>query len=273
LVPEAGPCSTCPKRTGFNPLLFPEVKQGNACLDRECFQHKLAAYVEIKVKEAPPDTVKISTSWRFSGDIKPQGVLSRDEYRESTKGACDHTVPAIVADGGAGKMKWICVSREQECPVHGASFRYTGESPEAKAERLKREAEARLELRRRRAVFDAILQKARQDRNPDLEDFRLVAREFFHRLQYDTAKQFVILNGFITPAMAKKRKVEPTGEDNGCEHAQYFEGLVNGTALQELGACLVELPLIHHRDHAPYCLRRRPGHTVADRVFFESLPA
>jgi ParB family transcriptional regulator, chromosome partitioning protein len=165
LVPEAGPCSNCPKRTGFNPLLFPEVKQGNACLDREWFQHKLAAYVEIKVTEAPPDTVKISTSWRFSGETKPEGVLSRDEYRESKKGACEHTVPAIAADGEQiGKMKWVCVSNEQECPVHGASYRSIGESSEAKAERLKRKAEARLEVKRRHAVFEAIRGKARQDR-------------------------------------------------------------------------------------------------------------
>lgn len=254
LIPEAGVCTTCSKRTGFNPLLFPEVKQGDACLDRECFQHKLAAFVEIKVKEAPPETVKISTSWRFAGETKPEGVLSRDEYRESKKGACDHTVPAIVADGEQiGKMKWICVTHEQECPVHGASFRYTGESPEDKAERLKREAEARLELKRRRAVFDAIREKARQNRSLDLEDFRLVTRGFFQRLQYDTEKEFVILNGFITPAMAKKRKVEATGEDNGRAHSEFFEGLVNKASLQELSAWLVELALIGYRDHAPYC--------------------
>ncbi len=180
-------------------------------------------------------------------------MLSGDEYRESKKGACDHTLPAIVADGEQiGKMKWVCVCREQECPVHGASFRYTGESSEAKAERLNREAEARLELKRRRAVFDAIRGKARQDRNLDLEDFRLVAREFFHRLQYDTAKQFVILNGFITQAMAKKRNVEASGEDNDRAHAEYFEDLVNKASLQELGAWLVELAMIGHRDHAPY---------------------
>ena len=120
---------------------------------------------EIRVKEAPPETVKVSTSWRFAGETRPEGVLTRDEYRESKKGACDHTVSAIVADGEQiGKMKWVCISRDRECPVHGASFRYTGESPEAKAERLKREAEARLEVKRRHAVFEAIREKARQDR-------------------------------------------------------------------------------------------------------------
>ncbi|MGH7174395.1 MAG: ParB/RepB/Spo0J family partition protein [Gemmataceae bacterium] len=165
LLPEAGPCTTCPKRTGFNPSLFPEVSKTDACLDRDCFQRKLNAYVDIRVKEAPPGTVKISTSWSFACQTKQAGVLSRDEYRESKKGACDHTVLAIVADGEQiGKTKWVCVSREQECPVHGASYRYIGETPDAKAERLKREAEARLELKRRRAVFDAIREKARQDR-------------------------------------------------------------------------------------------------------------
>jgi ParB family transcriptional regulator, chromosome partitioning protein len=253
LVPEAGPCTTCPKRTGFNPSLFPEVKNKEACTDRNCFQHKLAAFVEIRVKEAPPETVKISTSWRFVGETKPEGVLSRDEYRESKKGACNHTVPAIVGDGEQiGKLKWVCVTSEQECPVHGASFLYTGESPEAKAERLKREAEARLEVKRRHAVFEAIREKARQDRSLDLEDFRVITAAFFQRLQYDTQKQFVILNGFITSAMAKKRKVEPTGEDNGRAHAEYFEGLINKASLQELGTWLVELALIHHRDHTPY---------------------
>ncbi|HEV2500705.1 MAG TPA: hypothetical protein VGY31_14100 [Terriglobia bacterium] len=198
--------------------------------------------------------MKISTSWRFAGETKPEGALTRDEYRESKKGGCDHTVPAIVVDGEQiGKLKWVCVSREQECTVHGASFRYTGENPEANAERLKREAEARLELKRRRAVFDAIREKARQDRSLDLEDFRLVALAFFHRLQYDTAKQFVILNGFITPAVAKKRKVEPTGEDSSRGHAEYFESLVNKASLQQLGAWLLELALMDHQDHAPSC--------------------
>jgi ParB family chromosome partitioning protein len=253
LIPQAGPCTTCPKRTGFNPSLFPEVKEKETCTDRECFQQKLHAFVELKIREAPPETVKISAVWSFPGNTKPEGVLTRDEYRESKKGGCDYTVPAIVTDGEQiGRMKWVCVSRDQECPVHGASYRYIGESPEAKGERLKREAEARLEVKRRHAVFEAIREKARQDRSLDLDDFRLIAAGFFHRLQFDTAKQFVILNGFITPGMAKKRKVEPTVEDNGRGHSEFFESLVSKASLQQLGAWLIELTLIHDRDRTPY---------------------
>lgn len=255
LLPQAGPCTTCPKRTGFNPSLFPDVDQkSDSCTDRECFQRKVSAFVEIRVKEAPPETVKISAVWSFPGKTKPEDVLTRDGYHESKRGGCDHTVPAIVVDGEQiGKLKWVCVSRDQECSVHGASYRYIGENPEAKAERLKREAEARLEAKRRHAVFEAIRENARQDRSLDVEDFRLAALGFFQRLPFDTAKQFVILNGFITPGIAKKRKIEPTGEDNGRGHTEYFNGLVSNASLQQLGAWLVDLSLIDHRDHAPYC--------------------
>ncbi len=109
--------------------------------------------------------------------------------------------------------------------MHGARYGFSGESLEAKAERLKREAEARLELKRRRAVFDAIREKARQDRSLDLEDFRLMTREFFQRLPRDLAKRFIVLKGFITPGIAKNRKMEPTAEDNSREHSRYSRAL------------------------------------------------
>jgi ParB family transcriptional regulator, chromosome partitioning protein len=36
LLPEAGSCANCPKRTGFNTLLFPEVRE-DSCVDVTCF--------------------------------------------------------------------------------------------------------------------------------------------------------------------------------------------------------------------------------------------
>jgi hypothetical protein len=62
-------------------------------------------------------------------------------------------------------------------------------------------------VKRRHAVFEAIREKARQDRILDLDDFRLIALAFFHRLQYDTAKQFVILHGFIAIRDGEKAEV------------------------------------------------------------------
>ncbi|MGH9773144.1 MAG: hypothetical protein ACRD4Q_15840, partial [Candidatus Acidiferrales bacterium] len=57
---------------------------------------------------------------------------------------------------------------------------------------------------------------------------------------------------YITPAMAKQRKVEPSGTDNGNDYIKYFQNLVAKADLKQLGAWLLELALIQHRDHAPY---------------------
>lgn len=48
LVAKAGPCTTCPKRTGNAPELFPDVKSGDVCTDPACFKLKRIATVDVK---------------------------------------------------------------------------------------------------------------------------------------------------------------------------------------------------------------------------------
>lgn len=43
LVPKAGACTSCPKRTGAQPLLFEEVKEADTCTDTACFAQKKEA--------------------------------------------------------------------------------------------------------------------------------------------------------------------------------------------------------------------------------------
>lgn len=40
LLPQAGPCSNCPKRTGNQPELFADVESADVCTDPECFAAK-----------------------------------------------------------------------------------------------------------------------------------------------------------------------------------------------------------------------------------------
>src|SRR5205814_1275517 len=67
LLPAAGPCSTCPKRSGSNPLLFADtIKRADVCTDRECFKAKVGALVELRVKqseEAGEKPVKVSDTF------------------------------------------------------------------------------------------------------------------------------------------------------------------------------------------------------------------
>lgn len=44
LVPAAGSCKTCPKRTGANPDLFDDIKSGDVCTDPPCFAKKKEAH-------------------------------------------------------------------------------------------------------------------------------------------------------------------------------------------------------------------------------------
>ncbi len=52
LLPEAGSCANCPKRTGFNTLLFSEVKD-DSCSDAGCFNRKLDAHITQRIEKMP----------------------------------------------------------------------------------------------------------------------------------------------------------------------------------------------------------------------------
>jgi len=90
LVPAAGPCSICPKRSGSNPLLFADsIKRADICTDPECFAQKRDALVEIRVKEveaAGEKAVKVSDSFPFCGHKPLPGVIYRNDYHEATAG-------------------------------------------------------------------------------------------------------------------------------------------------------------------------------------------
>lgn len=79
LLPAAGACSTCPKRTGNNPLLFPEIKNRSLCTDSACHHAKIQAFVQLRVgplaKEGKkPVQISESPSWQ---------VLSRAPTRST----------------------------------------------------------------------------------------------------------------------------------------------------------------------------------------------
>lgn len=52
LVPKAGACMTCPKRTGNQIELFSDVKSPDMCTDRTCYRSKLDALWAVRKKDA-----------------------------------------------------------------------------------------------------------------------------------------------------------------------------------------------------------------------------
>ena len=174
LVPEAGSCIECPKRTGHNVLLFTDLgaSQPDSCSDPKCFQAKLDAHVKQTIA-AKPKLVQISTAYGQSKDgsaaiprnkyvevrqDKPQRKEQRDlpEYK-----ACKYTTEAIVTEGTEkGETKRVCAN--PECPVHHPKRQqqHTRADAAFKAEQEKRRREEALAqatgLRVLRAVGDAV---------------------------------------------------------------------------------------------------------------------
>ena len=110
LVPEAGSCANCPKRTGFNKLLFPDVRK-DFCTSPDCFRAKIDSCMK-KTLETKPQLIQISAAW----NSREGAPLGRNRYVEleikkpkangaSTKlpanqKPCEKMAEAIVMDGG-----------------------------------------------------------------------------------------------------------------------------------------------------------------------------
>src|ERR1700726_2732843 len=77
LLPEAGSCANCPKRTGFNTLLFSEVKN-DPCSDAARLNRKLAAHISQRL-ERMPNLVLISERYSIADETP---IIPRRNYVE-----------------------------------------------------------------------------------------------------------------------------------------------------------------------------------------------
>jgi ParB family chromosome partitioning protein len=167
LVPSAGSCLDCSKRTGHNKLLFADVRQ-DACTDPTCYSAKVAAHVQ-KTIASKPKLVQISTS--FSGEKEGSTALPRNKYVEILQNkpekkeqrdwpqykSCKFVTEAIVTEGAEkGEIRRICAN--PECSVHHAKKQPTKADAAFKAEQDKRRREEALAQATGLRVLSAIVE-------------------------------------------------------------------------------------------------------------------
>jgi ParB/RepB/Spo0J family partition protein len=102
LVPAAGACASCPKRTGANPMLFEELDASDdRCPDAACYDSKRTEWLARRVaslREQMPNLVVISTKWsRPLRQFNGEAVLRKDKEWAATKAKTGIT-PALVVD-------------------------------------------------------------------------------------------------------------------------------------------------------------------------------
>jgi len=129
LMPEAGSCVECPKRTGHNTLLFEGIAaKHDSCSDPACYSAKVDAHVKRTVA-AKPKLVQITTA--YGKPAEGSAVVPRNQYveirQEKPKNkyqqdapeykTCKFVTEAIVADGSEkGELRKVCAN--PDCPVH-----------------------------------------------------------------------------------------------------------------------------------------------------------
>ncbi len=153
LVPAAGSCADCPKRTGHNKLLFGDDlgRQGDRCTDPACYQTKVDAHVAKSIA-AKPELVQISTAYgapKEGSPILPRNKYtairddrpkSQDEAKRPEFKECKYTTEAIITEGSdVGTIHKVCAN--STCPVHHPKQSTSREDTKWKAEQEKQRKE------------------------------------------------------------------------------------------------------------------------------------
>jgi ParB family chromosome partitioning protein len=189
LLPSAGSCAKCPKRTGNNPLLFPETNlKKSTCIDRDCFHSKVAALVQIRVKSLEAEGAKVvrvsqAPAWQAN---RSANALYEGQFRRAKQtGECPTTLPPVVIDGkNAGRVFHIC--QNEKCTVHAAVTRYQP-TPQEREKRANEALTERFEKKTRLRVLDAIRKKL--PATPSRPDMEMAALDYFHRLGHDNQRR------------------------------------------------------------------------------------
>ena len=156
LLPAAGACTGCPKRTGANSMLFPDIKDNDTCTDNVCYGKKCEVLLE-KQLAAHPKAVHLTVGgW---AGVKAKGaiewVLADKKCNDTTEGIVVEVVGHAHEKQNAKLGQVIRICDNTKCKVHWQVYR----DPSADtAQKKQREAEKKrkTEIRRRGLVFAEI---------------------------------------------------------------------------------------------------------------------
>src|SRR5580693_11802 len=238
LVPAAGSCVNCAKRTGFNKLLFPDVRK-DSCTSPDCFRAKIDACVK-KTLETKPQLIQISAAW----NSREGAPLGRNHYVEleikkaKPNGAsikpspvqkpCYKMTEAIVMDGGKrGQVVKVCA--DPTCRTHHPNTPSPQQVERERADERKRIEKEKLAITTRHRVLATILQRVSAPLKK--ADLLAVAHYLIGHLSYSQV-----------PALAKQHKVEAMKDSASAQ--ELLAKLVGTYEESELCKLLLEISLL-----------------------------
>ncbi len=253
LLLAAGACSTCAKRTGNNPLLFPEIKNKSLCMDPTCHQAKVQAFVQLRVaplvKEGEkPVQISENPSWQVP--TKAPNTIYEGQYRRAQReGECAHTQVAVVVDGRkAGTVMHVCTN--EKCKTHRQCSHYEV-SPQEREQRRKLALAVRVQKEARSRILRAVREKlpaawARAD-------FEMVALDYFRRLGHDNHHRLFQVYGW------EEKKTKTSWGGNTVDHEKLAEARIRAMTAADLNRFMVTCALVPDL----YCLGYSSAETLS----------
>lgn len=120
LDPEAGPCTSCPKRSGCNPELFTEANTDDICYDKECFKHKTEDQLRLLVEANKKNDDILFCRYgenSITKELEKEGYQVLEEYDDFREARLDegetHNGPVGLMLTGRKKGQIINISLYQ----------------------------------------------------------------------------------------------------------------------------------------------------------------
>lgn len=199
LVPAAGACTTCPKHTGANRMLWEEIEGTDRCSDPACFQSKVKAMLDQK-REALGKSKRGFVELSDIHNSTREGVLKGSDYVSVEKGNdCPSTKNGLVVEGYGRVGSTFLVCADKECKEHHkkprqAAIAATGGT--GVSEERKRQMAAQIDTNIRSRTLQGIIARFKA---PVRADLNLMARAFVDKLNYDEQRSLWRVMGWDIP--------------------------------------------------------------------------
>jgi len=178
---KAGPCTTCPKRTGCSKDLFDDIKSGDRCTDVECFQGKMRAHITQLENALRGKGYKVYGVYESYQSKPGKGTLASGQWVEiKKKDFCDNAAKMIILDQPrAGHYVDGCANLEN-CKIHGRTGMHGSNSTmqeQTRKQVLANKIEAEVRLRTFKLIYE-------KQEKLTVSDKRLLAEHCFSRLWF-----------------------------------------------------------------------------------------
>jgi ParB family chromosome partitioning protein len=253
LLPAVGPCTGCPKQTGNNPLLFPEIRNKSLCTDPACYQAKVRAFVQLRVGPLVKDgqqPLQISESPSWQVRTKAPNTLYEGQYRRAERAEeCPNTQAAVIVDGRqAGTVLHVCT--DEKCKTH-RQFSHYEMSPQEREQRRKVVLAARVQKESRHRILQAVKQKLPGELAR--ADFEMVALDYFKRLGHDNHRRLFQVYGW------EEKKTKTSWGGTSVDHEKLARAQIHGMTTADLNRFVVLCSLVPDL----YCPGYSPSETLS----------